>query len=70
MSPKTSGACFRRTSRLSGTNGVADEPPVATRYRYSPNILRYVLDREFERTDRTISRAESIGKMQISILLF
>jgi hypothetical protein len=26
--------------------------------------------REFERTDRTISRAESIGKMQISILLF
>jgi len=28
------------------------------------------LDREFERTDRTISRAELIGKMQISILLF
>jgi len=26
------------------------------------------MDREFERTDRTISRAESIGKMQISIL--
>jgi len=25
---------------------------------------------EFERTDRTISRAESIGKVQISILLF
>jgi hypothetical protein len=69
MSPKTSGACFRRTSRLSGTNGVADEPPVADS-RYSRNILRYVLDREFERTDRTISRAESIGKMQISILLF
>jgi len=28
------------------------------------------LDREFERADRTISRAESIGKMQISIMLF
>jgi len=28
------------------------------------------LDHEFERTDPTISRAESIGKMQISILLF
>jgi len=70
MSPKTSGACFRRTSRLSGTNGVADEPPVADSLSISRNILRYVLDREFERTDRTISRAESIGKMQISILLF
>jgi len=70
MSPKTSGACFRRTSRLSGTNGVADEPPVAdlpSRFaEHSP--LR--MDREFERTDRTISRAELIGKMQISIMLF
>ena len=70
MSPKTSGACFRRTSRLSGTNGVAGEPPVADSPSISPNDLRYVLDREFERTDPTISRAESIGKMQISILLF
>ena len=68
MSPKTSGACFRRTSRLSGTNGVADAPPVADSLSIFAEHSPHVLDREFERTDRTISRAESIGKMQISIL--
>ena len=66
LAPGASGGhqgCPARTAWLTSL-------PQRTRYRYSPNILRYVLDREFERTDRTISRAESIGKMQISILLF
>jgi len=53
MSPKTSGACFRRTSRLSGTNGVADEPPVAD----SPSIRR-----TFSATYWIVSSSAPIGR--------
>lgn len=58
------------TPRSNSANGnvganphhVADSPSIFAEH------LRYVLDREFERNAQTISRAESIGKMQTSML--